>query len=166
MRIVTTIKEDRSGLEKLKRILDPKNSKTLRTGWWGNMHPNARVPTATVAAWNEEGRVAGGKFEGAVIPPRPFIRLGFTPKMVSLVGRGSGQQLESVLNGTMSWESFYDNLADSLKEAMQDTITEWHTPPNSPVTIRIKGFNDPLVETGHMRDSVEVRVIPFTKRGG
>lgn len=166
MRIVTTIKEDRSGLEKLKKILDPKNSKTLRIGWWGKMHPTAKVPTATVAAWNEEGRVAGSKFGGATIPPRPFIRLGFTPKMVSLVGKGSGQHLESVLNGATTWESFYDNLAKNLKDIMQDTITEWDTPPNSPVTIRLKGFNDPLIETGHMRDTVDVKVVPFTKRGG
>ena len=34
----------------------------------------------------------------------------------------------------------------------------WSIPMNAPLTVELKGFNDPLIDTGKMLDSVEYRV--------
>ena len=46
---------------------------------------------------------------------------------------------------------------------MKSVIDEWTTPPNSAATIQRKGKDDPLVDTGKMRDSVEYRIQGATR---
>lgn len=42
---------------------------------------------------------------------------------------------------------------------MKKAIKDWTIPHNSPVTIKKKGFDDPLIETGQMMEKTEGRVF-------
>ena len=39
-------------------------------------------------------------------------------------------------------------------DVIQQRIVDLKEPPNSPITIALKGSSNPLVDTGHMRQSV------------
>jgi len=157
------LKVDRSGLTALKRALSPRHSKSIKIGWWGTSNPR-HPSTAQVAKWNEEGHINGGWFDGTYTPPRPFIRLGWTPKAISLM-KDQSAQMKSVLDGGTSWEDLYKNLSEELQDHMKNTITGWSRSRNKASTIALKGFDDPLIESGTMRDNVKTEIIPFTKRG-
>ncbi len=43
---------------------------------------------------------------------------------------------------------------NELKKAIED----WSTPPNAPSTVAEKGFNDPLIKTETMKNSVEYKI--------
>lgn len=46
----------------------------------------------------------------------------------------------------------------SMQADITDTIRQTHTPPNAPSTVRHKGFDNPLVETGTLQNSVSFQV--------
>jgi hypothetical protein len=45
-----------------------------------------------------------------------------------------------------------------MVKGLQNEIIAWDTPPNSPQTVEAKGFNDPLINTGKMLESVDFKV--------
>ena len=53
---------------------------------------------------------------------------------------------------------FNERLGDKAAEIVADKIRSISSPPNAPATIRRKGINNPLVETGQMQDSIIVDV--------
>lgn len=90
-------------------------------------------------------------------PARPFIRtthdtqkLKWVRQMQSDLGRVMDQQM----TGQQMLESVGAMAADDIRQA----VTDWDTPPNAPSTIQRKGFDDPLVETGEMRDAIAYKV--------
>lgn len=104
----------------------------------------------TVAFMQEFGDYNGGRR----IPPRPFMRksvIDFSPEM------GSDLAKSLVANKYDSKKSL-DELSIKLRDVIKKNITEWSSPANAPWTIMKKGRNDPLVDTGLMRDSVEYEV--------
>lgn len=162
MRFKIRIKEDRRGARRLRQLLSPKHSRSIRTGWWNSMHEDG-ITVAQIAAWNEEGRINKGFFNGTITPPRPFVRLGFIPATRKKLNN-LAPALREVFSGRKTWDEFFTSLSSELKEDLQEVILEWSTPPNSAATIALKGFNDPLIESGLMYDSVKTEVINFTRR--
>ena len=55
-------------------------------------------------------------------------------------------------------EDFLSDLAYGAAKIVAQNIRNMSSPPNAPATIRRKGFNDPLVETGQMQDSIIVDI--------
>ena len=53
---------------------------------------------------------------------------------------------------------FNERLGDRAALIIADKIRTMSSPPNAPATIKRKGFNNPLVETGTMQDSIIVEV--------
>ncbi len=49
-------------------------------------------------------------------------------------------------------------VGEKMKDQMVQTIVDFSTPANAPTTIKKKGFDDPLIETGHMMRSVRAKV--------
>jgi len=49
-------------------------------------------------------------------------------------------------------------MARALAAQVRQNIVNMNDPPNAPWTVERKGFNDPLIETGEMRDNVAWRV--------
>lgn len=127
------------------------------------MHPTG-VPVAYVAHLNEEGHEngAGSRFPGTISPPRPFMRMGFIPEVKKLLPTFVSQA-HNVAMGSKSWTQVNDELGWKMKELLQDVIEAWDTPPNSRKTIELKGFNNPLIDSGTMLDTVQAKVI---RKGG
>lgn len=87
------------------------------------------------------------------IPSRPFMRVAadqaeremhaYTEHMVGLL-----------IDGRTNAKGVDDSVGNAMKDVIQKTITGFNKPPNAPSTVKAKGRNDPLVDTGHMRDSI------------
>lgn len=120
---------------------------------------NDNLPVATVAMWQEEG-TRGGQNNGSGIPARPFMRytiesLRKGDKDYSNILR---REFVRFLDGKITKSKMISELGDYTKDQMKDNIVRWSTPPNSQSTIDRKGFNDPLVESGKMWQSVDSKL--------
>lgn len=65
---------------------------------------------------------------------------------------------KSVLDGTASVDGVLTKLGIMGQGDVQAEITALTSPPNSPVTIALKGSSKPLIDTGEMRGSVTYKV--------
>ena len=103
---------------------------------------------ATVAMANEYG-VPEKK-----IPPRPFMKRtveGNSRKWKKFIKNDIANSKKPDLQNTLN------KLTTKVINDIQTTINELMYPPNAESTIRKKGFNNPLVDTGTMRDTVTWR---------
>lgn len=96
---------------------------------------NPILSIAQVAWWNEFGTKTA--------PSRPFFRTTIAKR-----SKEWSKVLQAALKSTD-----YDGIAalNILGEAMVDDVTnsiaQWSDPPNAPLTIKIKGFDKPLLGT-------------------
>lgn len=98
----------------------------------------------------------GGGF-GGPIPERPFMRNSFrsnTGKYRSELRSGASK----ILEGKSSLNEILSKFGNLGKLDIQDEILALSAPPNSPVTIAIKGSSNPLIDTGRMRGAVTYQV--------
>lgn len=121
-----------------------KQSGTLFVGFWEDTYPDG-TPVATVAARNEYG--------GGHTPPRPFMR--YTAKSRAKKWRNI---VRDKLPQYMNVKKTLGDLGDVAQEDLMDVIRIWTRPPNAESTIKRKGKNDPLVDTGRMMKSVRIEV--------
>lgn len=143
------ITDDRRDLERIRRALIQAAQTATQVGLFdGVPHPNGRGLTyAEVAAVQEFGTDK--------IPERPFIEeTARSTRAVAVMASG----LARVIRGQASVPGMYRRAGEAMREDMRRVITAWSNPPNAPFTIAMKGFNDPLIETGAMRAKVEFRV--------
>lgn len=143
--------------------LNPRNSKSVQMGWWGTQNPSG-VPDAQVAAWVEEGHPNGGMFAGTYTPPRPVIRTDWQPKTKEKMSHLSEQIRQAFESG--SWEAFYNSLGKEFSEDLTQAILRYSKVPNRPSTVKIKGFNNPWVDTGTVARNVQYKVVPFGGEDG
>lgn len=165
---------DKRVWNRMKRNLLAGNRKSLDIGWFdGKMHTNNRtnsppVTLAQLASWLEHGHVNGGIGAGTVTPPRPFMRAGFivylrnNKDFANTVAR----HFTSVALGTSTWEQVYAQMGPQLVKALQAIMYAWNNPSNAPMTQSLKGFNDPLLETGELIAAVDWRVGTASKATG
>lgn len=123
------------------------NTKTFRNPYGKPRRFGARpaVSVASVAAKNEYG--------GGHTPPRPFMRDAVRKnwrKWRNFVQ----DRLPVILDGKKTLLELGDIMSDDIRQS----IIDFSNPPNAPSTIAIKGFNDPLVDSGQMAESVRMRV--------
>ncbi len=103
-------------------------------------------PIALIGLYNEFGT--------DTIPARPFIRNWFDgnirkthKKVQDVIGK--------VLDKQISAQEALEELGEYGEEGIRKSIIDFRSPPNAPATIAIKGFNDPLIFTGQMRDDIK-----------
>ena len=148
-----------------------KQTATLQVGFWGDMYegikkgfyssyglggkvggkprrysPMKPISVAEVASANEYG--------GGHRPPRPFMRE--TLKRRAHKWRGILRDILPQYADNI--KKALEHLGDVAAEDLSDMIRIWTNPPNAPSTIARKGFNDPLVDSGKMMNSVRWRV--------
>lgn len=155
MRINITAKatKDTKLWDKIYRNLS-KPSGAVDVGWWINTHPTG-VPVAQVAAWNEEGHMTGF---GGYSPPRPFVRVDWMRIVKRSVVPKYAKKVNDVALGNLPWRALNKQMAEELKEAMQKAILDFSIPANSPLTVKIKGHGDVLIDSGTMYDRVKTRI--------
>lgn len=87
-------------------------------------------------------------------PPRPFFRI-----MIKTKAPAWGSDISKVLKATK-----YDvaqtlgHMGARIQRQLMQSITDLVDPPNAPSTIARKGFSQPLIDTGTMRNSVAFEV--------
>ena len=117
---------------------------------------NENLPMAQVAQWLEEGVASKN------IPPRPFMRVGFKAALSKGANDASFKRIiTAVANGQDVFKALYKE-GDSFRQTLRQVMLDWDTPPNSPTTVELKGFNDPLIETSELISNVTSKT---TKRG-
>ncbi|KAK54021.1 hypothetical protein L576_2353 [Bordetella bronchiseptica OSU054] len=121
---------------------------SLRVGFLeGATYPNG-TPVALVAAVNEFGRPDRNQ------PPRPFFRTMIAekqknwPRALGAVAKNSDYDIDKTLG----------QMGEGIKGQLQESIQQLDSPALSPVTVARKGFEKPLVDTGHMMNSVDYEV--------
>jgi hypothetical protein len=103
---------------------------------------------ALVAAVQEYGSSARG------IPPRPFFRNMIAAKQGGWPDAAKGLLVDNNYDATKTLQK----LGEGIKGQLQESISSFDGAPLSPATIKAKGFDKQLIDTGHMLDSVDYRV--------
>lgn len=121
---------------------------TLKVGFLANATYPDGTPVAMIAAINEYGAPSRGQ------PPRPFFRnminakQGEWPNAIAGLLRANDLDAEKALDQTGA------AIAGQLRQSIKDLTS----PPLAASTIRRKGFDKPLIDTGHMFNSVDHEV--------
>lgn len=105
------------------------------------------LPVAQVAFWNEFGTVR--------IPSRPYFRT-----MVESKSPRWGVGLGAALRKTnYNARNALAIMGEGIRGQLRQSIRDWSTPPNSPRTVALKGFNKPLIDSAVMIRSAEYQVL-------
>ena len=116
------------------------------------------------ARWQEfgtKGGASGGGW-GGPIPERPFMRNSIrnnTEKYQAAI-RNS---VPSILSGKVSIQSVLRRIGEVAKKDMKEEMASLSSPPNAPATIKIKGFDNPLIDTKSMMNDVRYKLKGIKK---
>lgn len=140
------------------------SGKVVQVGVFGDRYgpENNNIPVATVFRTQEYGRT-----ETPAIPPRPAMREGLVQEMregrtteAKLARRLLKQSLRDAVTGR-TIAAGNKNLKKSgevMQNILKRVIRDWSYPPNAQYTQRLKGRDDPLVDTYRLHDSIKYRV--------
>lgn len=92
------------------------------------------------------------------IPARPFMRSTLNNNL-SKYQQMVFKCLDKIMAGHWDWHEALKWIGETCVTDMQDSITNWTTPPNAPLTVSRKGVGDPLVDTGSMRNAVTFKIM-------
>lgn len=151
---------DLSGLDELEKEMDWLEERTIEYGFLdaARVHPNADVPVATVANWNNSGvkSLDASKWK---IPPRPFFDVA-TLYVEDLVNTKFSKRIgQSFLEGKASYTKALDFIGKESADQVQFAIDEGDFKSLAKSTVRLKGSDVILIESGFMYDSVTSEVI-------
>lgn len=140
-----------------------KATSQINVGWFEGQRygaENNNLPMAQVAQWVEEGHRGGW----APTPPRPVIRTYFIPALAEsgeLVSKAI-PLVHQVAMGSISWKKLHEKLAPSILYKFKYAIEVYNTKPNTPTTVRLKGFNNPWIETGALLNNARFDVAKYS----
>lgn len=130
----------------VKKIKHQAKKQVLTVGFFDQTYPDGKR-IGKIATINEYGVPEHNQ------PPRPFMWY------TILKNRSKWLDiLQEVLTENLDVKKSLNILGDVVAEDVSEMIKVFAYPPNAPSTIARKGFNDPLVDTGLMRDSVTWKV--------
>ncbi|GAY74275.1 hypothetical protein [Lentilactobacillus kosonis] len=87
------------------------------------------------------------------IPKRPFIRFTYDQHIDEWTKLMRDWTFE-VLMGRLTVDEALAKLGKQAVDDMKRTIKEFKNPRNAPLTVANKGFDDPLIDTGKMMNSI------------
>lgn len=112
----------------------------------GATYPDG-TPVAAIAFWNEFGNGSA--------PPRPFFR-----RMIATEKPTWADKVRAAYQHTGGdVEKTLALMGNDIEGALKQSINDFTSPPLSPVTVKRKGFDKPLIDTSHMINSTGYRVI-------
>ncbi len=158
-----SIKVDKSVWNNIKKSLKNIDDYSIDTGWFSGQNygpDNDNLPMAFVAALNELGHVnrSDAAIPGAITPPRPFMRIGFTGFLKTSSSQKAFQSvIESVLKGQSAFSAM-ERITPFLGQGLKQIMNSWTAPPNASLTISLKGFDDPLRDSGQLIANANSRV--------
>ena len=119
------------------------------------------IPLWKIAVWNEFGTVTAPPrpafqrgMESALNDNRPFVQAQLRNIAATLLSNSPNKkaELERLQNVLLS------QIGRSTVKRVKDIIKQGTTAPNAPATIKKKGFDHPLYETGTLLDNIEYEV--------
>lgn len=105
------------------------------------------VPIGLVLNANENGVVGA---DGWRIPPRPALGSAIANNQDSWL-RSARARLAMAVRGRTNLTTTIRRLGKRILDDIERSFSAWSSPANAPSTVRKKGFNDPLEETGALR---------------
>lgn len=94
--------------------------------------------------------------ESKNIPPRPWLDTGV---------ESGANDYNTALKGS-NLNDAIENIGKIAEAHVKQYMNDLKSPPNAQRTIKNKGFDDPLIHHGILRDSVGYKVIPYKKQEG
>lgn len=110
-------------------------------------HPDDGADMALIAAANEFGTSDGR------IPPRPFIRGAFDANQRGLTQTAS-RLFGLIMEGKLTSRRALALMGEEHQGQVQEYLQALDTPPNAPRTVAQKGSSNPLVDEGHLLESI------------
>lgn len=86
-------------------------------------------------------------------PQRSFVRSTFKENRKKWV-KDVANNIQFLLNGMVKPEAFVESLGSVMESAIKQKIIDIKEPHNSPQVSKDKGFDNPLIDTGRMIQSV------------
>ena len=102
-----------------------------------------------VAFWNEFGTQR--------IPERGYFRRSANGARRELI-RDSRTAALAIASGRLDCDEALDLIGQQAAATLRQDLTQFRDPPNAASTIAQKGFDNPLIETGHLRSQITHRV--------
>lgn len=130
----------------LKQAVDKAASGTVRVGIIESQTYPDGESVAQVAYWNEYGT--------ATIPARPFFRNTIAEKQ----GEWADKAAE-LLKQSDDTNHALALIGEGVKGDIVETIQNFTEPPNADSTVKRKGFDKPLVDTGDLWRAIQSEVV-------
>ena len=105
---------------------------------------------ASIWFWNEYGT--------SRIPERPAFRTALRLNQENYK-RFILQRIRMMITGSIAPLTILENLGNRIVRDLQKSIIDWSDPPNAESTVKQKGFNDPLVNTGLMWVLIKYKLV-------
>lgn len=122
------------------------------------VHPRSKRFVEKIAVWNELGREVGEGGAREDVPPRPALKTMMRKSKKHFTDILT-QYFRRWLDGQTEINNIEYRIGKELMERLKTSIREWRKPANKPATIRRKGFNNPLTETGLLERSIKWRSV-------
>lgn len=107
--------------------------------------------TVMVAAVHEFGSATRN------IPERSFMRSTLQEQQKKYIGMAQ-RGIDKVVKGQLNIRQVAGLIGTEAENDMKDKITDLKTPPLKPRTIKKKKSDNPLIDTGHLRQSIRYEV--------
>lgn len=123
----------------------------VEPAYYGSDNDNLSV--AQVWDWQESGLPAQN------IPTRPAIRVGF----MAPIKKGSydklfAESMQRIAEGKSTFKQEYTKIGAKAQADLKKAVADWDTPRNAPLTVELKGFDNPLIDSGLLYDSIDFKV--------
>ena len=93
----------------------------------------------------------------ALYPPAHFLRRRYR-YMRKKSGEAAVSEAAKVLRGNEKAQQAFREIGTDVQKKVQKRIDEGQFVPNAPSTIKRKGHDHPLIDTGTMRDSISYTI--------
>lgn len=130
------------------------NKLQVRVGFQQGDEQEEGVDLLDIAMWNELGTSSS--------PSRPFMRKS-VDENEEKINAFLNAQVKKLAKGETTAEQVFKAVGAFQKGLVQEKIKNGEFEPNSPYTIKKKGSDKPLIDTGTMRQSVN---FVITEKGG
>lgn len=108
--------------------------------------------------YRENGKLKFALKESVAIPPRRYMERTIK-RHESKWQTIAKQQLYKIMNGNGTAMLALNTIGHAAVEQMKSEIIKFKSPHNAPLTIANKGKDDPLVDTGVLRDAIDYRIV-------
>lgn len=128
----------------------------VKVGFVAGESDSFAIEKAVFNEFGTKGGASGGGW-GGPIPERPFMRNAMRDN-AGKYRRDMKTAAANILKGETSLRTVLSKLGIAAEGDIRDEIDALSSPPNSPVTIALKGSSNPLIDTGAMIDNVRYKV--------